>query len=143
MDIYNSLSHFLEITLRFHFTTPSRVMLKLVVLASRKLPTTKSLTFRHGIKLSSLLALIRLVNPIPNVVLSPLGLKRSRARQTGMSLRVTKCHRAAIFDRAYLRARARYGCDFNSYRTILWISTINSLTFWRSHSVFILQRHLG
>ena len=43
-EVYNNLSHFLEITLRFYFTMPSRVMLKLAVLASTKLPTAKSLS---------------------------------------------------------------------------------------------------
>ena len=43
-ETYNNLSHFLEITLHFHFMMPSRGMLKLAVLASRKLPTAKSLS---------------------------------------------------------------------------------------------------
>ena len=96
----------------------------------------------RGIELSTLLALGGRVNTILNLVLSPSVLERSRARRTRMSLRVTKCHRAAIFDMAYLGTRVRYGCDFSSYRTVLWISTITSQNFWRSHSVFILQRHL-
>ena len=41
---YNNLSFFLEITLHFHFTMPSRVMLKLAVLSSTKLSTAKSLS---------------------------------------------------------------------------------------------------
>ena len=44
VDIYNNLYHFLEITLHFHFTTPSRVMLKIALLASTKLSTAKSLS---------------------------------------------------------------------------------------------------
>ena len=44
---------------------------------------------------------------------------------------------------SYLRARARYGWDSNSYRTMLQRPTITSLSFLRSHSVFILERHLG
>ena len=43
-ETYNNLSLFLEITLYFCFMTPSRGMLKLAVLASRKLPTVKSLS---------------------------------------------------------------------------------------------------
>ena len=37
-------AHFLEILLHFDFVMPSWVMLKLVVLASTKFPTTKSLS---------------------------------------------------------------------------------------------------
>ena len=70
VETYNNLSHFLEITLHFHFTMPSQVMLKLVVLANTKLPTAKSLTFPHGIKKSTLLSLGGWVNPSPNLVLS-------------------------------------------------------------------------
>ena len=93
--------------------------------------------------MSTLLALGGRVNPIPNLIPSPSVLERSQARQSGMSLRVTKCHKAAIFDGAYLRARARYGCNSNSYKTVLQRPTITSLSFWRSHSIFILWRHLG
>ena len=101
-----------------------------------------SLTFHRGIKLSPL-ALSGQVNSIPNLVLSPSMLKRYPTRRTELSLRVSKCHRAAIFDGAYLGARAKYGCDSSSYRTVLWRPTITSLTFSRSHTVFILRRHLG
>ena len=73
-----------------------------------------SLIIHHGIKLFILLALSGWVNPITNLVLSPSTLEHSWACQTGMSLRVTKCHRAVIFDGAYLRARARYGCGSSS-----------------------------
>ena len=41
VDTYNNLSLFLEILFHFDFVTPSQVMLKLVVLASTKLPTIK------------------------------------------------------------------------------------------------------
>ena len=68
-----------------------------------------SLTFHRGIELSAPLAPGGRVNPIPNLVLSPSVLERSQARRTRMSLRVTKCHRAAIFDGVYLGARVRYG----------------------------------
>ena len=88
------------------------------------------------------LALGGQVNPIPNLILSPSVLERSQARRTGMSLRVTKCHRAAIFDGSYLGARARYGWDSNSYKTVLQRPTITSLSFLRSHSIFILRCHL-
>ena len=64
-----------------------------------------------------------------NLIMSPSVLKHSQARQTRMSLRVTKCHRVVIFDRAYLRACGRYGCNSNSYKTMLWGPTITSLTF--------------
>ena len=93
--------------------------------------------------MSTLLALGGWVNPISNLFMSPSTLEHSRAHRTEMSLRVTKCHRAAIFDEAYLGARVKYGCDSSSYKTVLQRPTITSLTFWRSHSVFILQRHLG
>ena len=75
--------------------------------------------------------------------LSQSMLKHYPTRRIGMSLRVTKCHRAAIFDGAYLRTRAKYGCDSSSYRTVLRRPTITSLSFSRSHSILILQRHLG
>ena len=139
---YNNLSHFLEIGFHFDFVAPSWLMLKLVVLASTKLPTTKSLTFHCGIELSTPLALGGLVNPIPNLVLSPSMLEHSKACQIGTSLRVTKCHRAANFDGVYLKDRARYGCDSCSYRTMLMRTTVTSLTFWRSDSIFILRHHL-
>ena len=102
-----------------------------------------SLIFRRGIKLFAPLAPGGWLNPIPNLILSPSMLERYPTRRTRMSLRVTKCHRAAIFDGAYLGARANYGCDSNSYRTMLRRPTITSLTFWRSHIVFILRHHLG
>ena len=41
-ETYNNLSHFLEILFYFNSVTSSQVMLKLVVLASTKLPTIKS-----------------------------------------------------------------------------------------------------
>ena len=43
-ETYNNLALFSEIAFYFHSTMPSRVMLKLAVLASTKLPTTKSLS---------------------------------------------------------------------------------------------------
>ena len=143
-ETYNNLSLFFDITFCFHSTTPSRVMLKLAVLARYKVVNCQiSLTFLRGIELSALLALGGWVNPISNLILSPSMLEHSLARRTEMSLRVTKCHRAAIFDMAYLGARAKYGCDSSSYKTMLWRPTITSLTFWRSHSIFILRHHLG
>ena len=97
-----------------------------------------SLTFHCRIKMSTPLALSGQVNPIPNLVLSPSMLEHYLTCEIGISLRVTKCHRASIFDGAYLGAHVKYGCDANSYRTVLWIPTMTSLTFWRSHSIFIL-----
>ena len=91
----------------------------------------------------ALLALGGQVKPIPNLIFSPSVLERSQACRTKTSLRVTKCHRAAIFDEAYLGARVRYGWGSRSYRTMLHIPTITSHAFWRSHSIFILQCHLG
>ncbi len=101
-----------------------------------------SLTFHPGIKLSIPLAPSGWVNPILNFIPFHWELKHSQACQTEMSLRVTKYHRAAIFDEAYLRACARYGCDSSSYRTMLQRPTKNSLTFWRSYSILILWCHL-
>jgi len=83
------------------------------------LPGHIPLIFHCGIKLSTPLALGGQVNSIPNLVLSPSMLECYPTSQTGMSLRVTKWHRAAIFDGAYLGARAKYGCDSRSYRTML------------------------
>ena len=51
METYNNISQFLEILLHFDFEMPSRVMLKLVVLASTKFPTAKALSpFILGLK---------------------------------------------------------------------------------------------
>ena len=44
MEAYNNLYFFLVILLHFYFVMPSQVMLKLVVLASTQMPTTKSLS---------------------------------------------------------------------------------------------------
>ena len=88
-----------------------------------------ALTFHHGIRIFSLLTPSVQVNPILNLFLSTLVLEHSRARRTRMSPRVTKSHRAAIFDGAYLKNRVRYGCDSSSYRTILQRATIKTLTF--------------
>ena len=102
-----------------------------------------SLIFHCGIKLSAPLALGGRVNPISNLFLSPSMLERYLTRRTRMSLRVTKCHRAAIFDRAYLGARTKYGCNSSSYRTMYRRPIITSLTFWRSDSILIFRPHLG
>ena len=141
METYNNLSHFLEITFRFYFTTSSRGVVETCSVGQYKVANCQiSLTFPHGIKLSTPLAPGGWVNPILNLFLSPSVLECSWARRIRMSPRVTKCHNAVIFDKAYLEARVRYGCD--SYRTMLWRPAITSLTFWISHSIFILRRHL-
>ena len=102
-----------------------------------------SLTFHHGIKLSILLALGVWVNLIPNLIPSYWALKHSWAWWTKTSLRVTKCHREMIFDRAYLEAHVRYGCNFGCYKIVLLTPTIISLSFWILDSIFILRPHLG
>ena len=91
-----------------------------------------SLTIHHGVELSIPLVSGGQVNPNPKLVPSYWVLEHSRARQTKTSLRVTKCHREAIFDGEYLGDCTRCGCDSRCYRTVLQRPTITSLSFWRS-----------
>ena len=142
-ETYNNLSLFFRDHIPFSFYNAISGDVETCSVGQYKVSNCQiSLIFRHGIKLFAPLAPGGRVNSIPNLVLSPSMLERYPTRRTGMSLRVTKCHRAAIFDGAYLGARAKYGCDSSSYRTVLRRPTITSLTFWRSHSVFILRHHL-
>ena len=136
METYNNLSIFGDHTLFSVYDAISGDADTCSVGQEKVANCQISLTFHRGNELSPLLALGRWVNPIPNLFLSPSVLERSLARRTRMSLSVTKCHRAVNFDGAYLRARARYGCDSRFYRTMLQRLTITSLTFWRSYSPF-------
>ena len=138
METYNNLSLFGDHTLFLFYDAISGDVETCSVGQYKVANCQISLTFHRGIEPSISLASGGWVNPIPNLVLSPSTLERYPTRRTRMSLWVTKCHRDAIFDRAYLRPRVRYGCNSSSYKTVLWRPIITSLTFWRSYSIMIL-----